>query len=129
MISQAAIVHSGNVLMVKQKVQRGAVVWNFPGGGVEPNETPEQACTREVKEETGYTVEIQALLQKSPSKYTFLAGVKGGGLFIDRTLPENEDIFEAKWIALDDIDKFDSYTWPVINRILQRKRESEAQLQ
>ncbi|BBH24566.1 hypothetical protein Back11_59110 [Paenibacillus baekrokdamisoli] len=52
MIAQGIIVQGNSVLMVKQFVQRGDIVWNFPGGGIEENETPEQACLREVKEET-----------------------------------------------------------------------------
>lgn len=31
----------------------------FPGGGIEDNETPEEACIREVLEETGYHVTVQ----------------------------------------------------------------------
>ncbi|MEC7840080.1 MAG: NUDIX domain-containing protein [Chlamydiota bacterium] len=33
-------------------------VWVFPGGGVENNESPEEAIIREVKEETGVSVQI-----------------------------------------------------------------------
>ncbi|MFC4322963.1 NUDIX hydrolase [Litchfieldia salsa] len=43
MISQAIIIKDNKLLMVKQYVQRGDIVWNFPGGGIERNETPEQA--------------------------------------------------------------------------------------
>ena len=32
--------------------------WTLPGGGVEPDETSEQAAVREVREETGYVVEL-----------------------------------------------------------------------
>ena len=36
-------------------------LWNLPGGGVEPFETPWNAVVREVEEETGLTVEVVRL--------------------------------------------------------------------
>ncbi|WP_181538201.1 NUDIX hydrolase [[Anoxybacillus] calidus] len=38
-------------------VQRGDIVWNFPCGGVKPDETLEEACVREVFEGS-YVMEI-----------------------------------------------------------------------
>ena len=43
------------VLLVKRK---DTSVWVLPGGGVEPEETPEEALIREAKEETGFQVRI-----------------------------------------------------------------------
>jgi 8-oxo-dGTP pyrophosphatase MutT (NUDIX family) len=34
-------------------------IWALPGGGLEPDETWEQAAVRETREETGYQVEIR----------------------------------------------------------------------
>ena len=36
--------------------------WTLPGGGVELHESPEEGVVREVREETGYDVELGALL-------------------------------------------------------------------
>ena len=36
--------------------------WGFPGGAIEPGETPEMAAFREVKEETGLDVSISRLI-------------------------------------------------------------------
>jgi ADP-ribose pyrophosphatase YjhB (NUDIX family) len=35
--------------------------WNFPGGGVEPNENPKDAARRELKEESGLALNIRPL--------------------------------------------------------------------
>lgn len=38
--------------------------WEFPGGGIEFRETPEEALVREVREEIGLNVEIVRLIPK-----------------------------------------------------------------
>ncbi|HUB93581.1 MAG TPA: NUDIX domain-containing protein [Verrucomicrobiae bacterium] len=46
-------VFEGNKLLLAKIAGRG---WDLPGGHIERGETPEQALTRELKEETGATV-------------------------------------------------------------------------
>lgn len=120
MISQGIIFKNGQVLMVKQYVQRGDIVWNFPGGGIENNETPEEACIREVKEETGYDVAIKKLIAENGTKYTFEAEFIGGSLHVDKEHEANSDILEAAWISLEDKDKFDSYTTPLLELVMAK---------
>lgn len=115
MIAQAIVIQDQHVLMVKQFVQRGDVVWNFPGGGIEDGETPEQACIRELREETGYEIQIEQLLHEQFDKYTFAAHITGGELLHDFASAYNEDIIEVAWISLADESKFDPVTRPMLN--------------
>jgi len=121
MIAQALVFNpSREVLMVRQYVQRGDIVWNFPGGQVEAGETAEAACIREVKEETGYDVKIVRLLHYDPSigdgKYSYLAEVTGGALTLDYSLPDNDDLLANAWVRTDDPAKWDAYTLDLLAR-------------
>lgn len=52
----------GKILMVKRAKKEGDLLWVFPGGKIEDGETSEEACIREVYEETGLNVNIVYLL-------------------------------------------------------------------
>ena len=52
----------GKLLLIKRAKKEGDLVWAFPGGKVEEGETKEQACIREIFEETGINVKIKQIL-------------------------------------------------------------------
>jgi 8-oxo-dGTP diphosphatase len=63
LVAAAALFDSrGRVLICQRPMDKQlGGLWEFPGGKVEPHETPEQALLRELKEELDLTVEPDAL--------------------------------------------------------------------
>lgn len=45
-------------------------LWEFPGGKIQPGESPEAACVREIKEETGLSVSVDSHLTTVHHAYT-----------------------------------------------------------
>ncbi|MGD6963495.1 NUDIX hydrolase [Fictibacillus phosphorivorans] len=117
MLAQGVVISDGKVLLVKQKVKRGDIVWNYPGGGVEPGETFEQACIREVLEETGYTVKIIKPLIQRKEKQVFLCELISGTL----TIEDDEDILDVRWIDLQDDMYFDDVSRPVVEMVINNR--------
>ena len=60
--SVAGVVFSPDRKMVLLIQRRDVPVWVLPGGGIEPDETPDLAAAREILEETGFTVKVDRLV-------------------------------------------------------------------
>ena len=82
--------------------------WEFPGGKIEPDETPEHAIIREIKEELDTEIEVIQLLDTVEYDYPkfhlsmdcFICNVKSGDLI----LKEHE---AAKWLTKETLYSVD----------------------
>jgi len=101
------IIKQGKVLLIIRKNDPYKGKYALPGGFVEYGETVEEACVREVEEETGLKVKIKGLVgvysnpKRDPRGHVisiaFLCEPVGG------IVSASSDASEAKWISLRDI--------------------------
>ncbi|OUD89641.1 (deoxy)nucleoside triphosphate pyrophosphohydrolase [Clavibacter michiganensis] len=62
----AVLIRDGRALACRRASHKpGAGTWEFPGGKVEPGESPEAALAREIREELGVDVAVGALVDRS----------------------------------------------------------------
>ena len=98
-VSAAMILQDGKILATQRGYGEFKDGWEFPGGKVEPGETPEEAIVREIREELGATVRPEKLVTTVECDYPrfhltmhcFLCTVENGEL----RLLEHE---AAKWL-------------------------------
>ncbi len=68
----AAIMHGGKVLCMQRGQTRFAYTshkWEFPGGKIEPGETPEEALRREIREEMDLEIAVGRLITTVSHEY------------------------------------------------------------
>lgn len=108
----------GRVLLARWTEGRRAA-WTMPGGGLEAGEDPEDAVRREVREETGFSSRVGALLgihsrvipagrrtHKADAplhtiRIVYAAEITGGALRFEK----NGSTDMAAWFTLDEIAK------------------------
>ncbi|MBC6972835.1 NUDIX domain-containing protein [Bacillus sp. Xin] len=79
----AGIIIQGDKIALIKRIRNDEVYFVFPGGGIEEDETPEEATVCEAYEELGVHIEIQKLVTKYEYKgtqYFYEARIMGGVL-------------------------------------------------
>jgi len=115
--AQCLITRENKILMVKHK-QDGIEYFCLPGGGIEEDETPEEAAVRELKEEClvdGINLKlISSISHDRHINYTFYAdiGEQEPSLGEDPEVKENPILIGVEWRTLDSICERDrAYMW------------------
>lgn len=115
--ADCVVVASGHLLLIRRGHAPGAELWALPGGFVEQDELAAEAALRELVEETGINVDVDALRARVAGSGVFdhpLRSLRGRGithgLFVDLgdvalpALQAADDASEAEWVALKNFD-------------------------
>ncbi len=121
-VTAAVIEKDGLVLIARRKSEGGhGGLWEFPGGKIEPGETPEEALKRELGEEFGVAADVGDFLG---SFHHENSGTTIELLVYRTHLPDGEprpiDHEEIRWVAPEDMDEslFTGPDRPVIRRLI-----------
>lgn len=114
-ISTGIVIKEGSILVTRRKLD-GLLggLWEFPGGKRKNKESAENACIREIKEETGLDVRIVSFLTHVKHAYThfkiemdvFYCDLISGNVVLDGPI-------DHQWIAPENIHRL---AFPTANR-------------
>ena len=105
----AALIHDRKCLVAQRSLAMSLPgKWEFPGGKVEPGESPEAALAREIHEELGLTVRVSRFLGRGTAPIgdrlitldVYAAHITGGAL----TLREHAKV---TWAGAEQLEEFD----------------------
>jgi len=125
-VTAAAIIRDGKVLIAQR--QQGSHMeykWEFPGGKLEPDETPEECIIREIKEEMDIDIEVDDIYKVVKFKYEekdilllcYLCRIiKGDGKALECN--------DFKWVTKDELPGFDFVPadLPIVEKLINDKR-------
>lgn len=109
------VIVKGDKLLITQR-KKGALLggmWEFPGGKIEKDETPESACIREIMEEVDLKVEVKKKLKTIRHAYTHFKIVMD--VFICKYIYGDVKLSsptDYRWISPDEIP---TYPFPGAN--------------
>ncbi|GKV54959.1 hypothetical protein NCCP2222_09060 [Sporosarcina sp. NCCP-2222] len=120
----------GQVALIKRK-KNGQEYYVFPGGGIEPGESPEQAAKREAFEELGVEVEIGerlSLIEYNGTQHFFRAAIRAGtfgtGKGEEYGAARNRGTYEPMWVPIERLDSLDIRPHSIVKAIQAGKRET-----
>jgi 8-oxo-dGTP diphosphatase len=120
----AAIIERGREILIAQRPNdtHMALKWEFPGGKIEPDESPEECLIREIKEELDLDIRVEDKLMVVEHQYEELKVILhcyrcsylGGEA-------KTKDCHDFRWVVAGDLQNFDfaGADRPVVRHLLK----------
>lgn len=109
LVVAALIRGEGRVLMSRRRADQAMpLLWEFPGGKVEPGEAPAAALAREVREELGCEVRVGRVHEVVFHAYpAFDLVMLVYACEITAGAPEAVEVAEVRWVPVRDLPALD----------------------
>ncbi|MBK5446770.1 MULTISPECIES: NUDIX hydrolase [unclassified Peribacillus] len=100
--------------------------WSLPGGAVEANETLKEAAIREVKEETGYDVQVNDIIALNEAfineDHVYFIMFEGQVLKSPEQIPKEKNILRVEWVNLEEADRLMPYYPEGVSKLISNSR-------
>ena len=109
-VAAGLIVRRGEVLIGQRRPdQPMASLWEFPGGKIEPGESPEQALARELSEELGIQATVGHLVTRIRHNYRHGGAVDLQFFAVHEFQGEidNQIYQQVRWVRLEDLPSYE----------------------
>ena len=111
LVSACALVDADGRILLAQRPEGKSLagLWEFPGGKVEPGETPEETLIRELEEELGIKTKVACLAPLTFASHTYESFHLLMPLYICRRyegIPSGREGQAIKWVRVRDLRSY-----------------------
>lgn len=127
-VTGRGIIIKDNEMLLMERWRDGLHYFSIPGGGVEADETIEEAAVRELAEEMGVVVTLERKLYivetNDSTHHIFLSNYVSGEAALHPESPEalehaeGKNLFKPRWVSLEELPNLSWQYWIMLREQL-----------